>query len=58
MDERQQTAAERIYHLIPFWEWDHSMTEKELIDSIYNDISADPVSTITYLLDMIDDLNA
>jgi len=62
MDERQQTAAKRIFDLIPIWDRpDGSYRknyEEEQINNIYNEISADPVSTINFLLDMIDELNA
>lgn len=58
MDERQQVAAKRILELIPFWDRDDSKTEPEQINDIYNMISLDPVTTINYLLDIIDELNA
>jgi len=58
MDERQQTASERIYDLIPVWDRDDSKTKAQQIDEIYNTISADPVVTINYLLDIIEELNA
>ena len=57
MDERQQTAAKRILELVPSWDRP-SGTEEELIDSIYNEISLDPIPIINFLLDLIDDLNA
>lgn len=54
MDERQQQAAERIFELIPPWDRDEDLTPAE----IYNAISLDPVSTIEYLLDIIDNYTA
>ena len=54
MDERQQEAAERILHLINPWERPDG-DESEQINAIYNEISLDPVATINYLLDIIDD---
>ena len=58
MDERQQTASERIFDLIPTWDRDDSKTEQQQINDIYNTISTDPVTTINYLLDIIEELNA
>lgn len=54
MDERQLEAAKRILELIPFWERNNDLTEAEQINEIYNEISLDPISTINYLLDIID----
>lgn len=58
MDERQQAIAERIFELIPIWDRDDSKTAKQQINDIYNEISVNPVDTINYLLDIIDDLEA
>jgi hypothetical protein len=57
MDERQQKAAERLYDLFDPWDRPDGSRE-EGINAIYNEISLDPVATINYLLDMIDEINA
>lgn len=59
MDEARQTAAaEKIYNLIPVWDRDDTKTDAENINDIFNMISADPVTPIEYLLNIIGDLNA
>ena len=52
MDERQQETAERLYSLIDPWD-----RPEGGVNAIYNEISLDPVATINYLLDIIDELN-
>lgn len=52
--DRQQEAAERILHLIDPWERPDG-DEKDQINAIYNEISLDPVATIEFLLNMIDE---
>lgn len=56
MDEKQMEAAKRIFELMDPWEKEG--TEEETLNSIYNTISLDPVSTINYLLDIIDNYTA
>jgi len=58
MDERQNEAAKRIFDLIPIWDRDPEKTEEQQINDIYNMISLDPTTTINYLLDLIDELQA
>lgn len=57
MDERQAEVSKRITELIPWWDMDGRTTE-EAETEIYNTISVDPVTTINFLLDIIDDLKA
>ena len=54
MDERQYNAAERVFELMPPWDREPDKTPEELKTDIYNMISVDPVSTIEYLLDILD----
>lgn len=54
MDERQYSAAERIYNLMDPWEREPGESPEEAKSNIYNEISLDPVATINYLLDIID----
>lgn len=58
MDERQNETAKRIFDLIPIWDRDPEKTEEQQINDIYNTISLDPTTTINYLLDIIDELQA
>lgn len=58
MDEKQLEAAKRIFDLIPTWDRDPEKTDEQQINDIYNTISLDPTTTINYLLDLIDELQA
>lgn len=58
MDEKQFEAAKRIFDLIPIWDREPEKTEEQQINDIYNMISLDPTTTINYLLDLIDELQA
>ena len=58
MDEKQFEAAKRIFDLIPTWDRESEKTDEQQINDIYNTISLDPTTTINYLLDFIDELQA